>query len=313
MSFNLSSLPAYTDQLSTDLISAALLKPHTVQNLTVLPGKTAGSSAINLLNSTPYILDSTCGFSVAQTGPGGATGNTTTFSQLELVVQDKMMKEELCPSDLRSVWLSSQLSPSAYLESVPFEAQIANNKVNNIKQYIENTVWQGDGGNLDGLLAQATIANGCINGTASVTVPLAVGTAFASIWNLYGALSNALKQEDDLVMYMSMTNYAISVRALMAEGNALITQYPNITNASGSAEMSYIWPGTNMKIVACPGLNSNTHIIVGPRKYAYFGTGLMDDEDRFRFFYDPSIDVVKFMAKFRLGTAVYASQFASTI
>lgn len=313
MSFNLALLPAYTDQLSTDLISAALLKPQTVQHLTVLPGKTAGSSAINLLNSTPYILDSTCGFSVAQTGPGGATGNTTTFSQLELVVQDKMMKEELCPTDLRSVWLSSQLSPSAYLESVPFEAQIANNKVNNIKQYIENTVWQGDGGNLDGLLAQATIANGCIGATAGVTVPLAVGTAFASIWNIYGALSNALKQEDDLVMYMSMTNYAIAVRSLMAEGNALITQYPNITNASGSAPMSFIWPGTNMTIFAAPGLNSNTHIIVGPKKYAYFGTGLMDDEDRFRFFYDPSIDVVKFMAKFRLGTSIYASQFASTI
>ena len=224
-----------------------------------------------------------------------------------------MMKEELCPTDLRSVWLSSQLSPSAYLESVPFEAQIANNKVNNIKQYIENTVWQGDGGNLDGLLAQATIANGAIGATAGVTVPLTVSTAFASIWNIYGALSNALKQEDDLVMYMSMTNYAIAVRSLMAEGNALITQYPNITNASGSAPMSFIWPGTNMTIFAAPGLNSNTHIIVGPKKYAYFGTGLMDDEDRFRFFYDPSIDVVKFMAKFRLGTSIYASQFASTI
>jgi hypothetical protein len=43
------------------------------------------------------------------------------------------------------------------------------------------------------------------------------------------------------------------------------------------------------------------------------GTGLIDDEDRFRFFYDPSVDVVKFMAKFRLGTSIYASQFASTI
>jgi len=314
MSFNLALLPAYTDQIGdTALVSAALLKPHTAQTLTILPGKTAGSSAINLLNSTPYIIDATCGFSVAQTGPGGATGNTTTFSQLELVVQDKMMKEELCPSDLRTVWLSSQLSPSSYLESVPFEAQISNNKVNNIKQYVENTLWQGDGANLDGLLAQATIANGCIDGTTGVTVPLAVNTAFDSIWALYGALSNALKQETDLRMYMSMTNYAIAVQSLMAKGNALITQYPNITNASGDGLMEFIWPGTNMRITGLPGLNSDSHIIVGPQKYVYMGTGLLDDEDRFRFFYDPSVDVVKFMAKFRLGTAIYASQFASTI
>ena len=314
MSFNLAGLQPYTDQLSTDLISAALLKPHTVQYLTVMAGKTAGTSAINLLNSNPYIIDATCGFGAAQVGPGGATGNSTVFDQIDLVVQSKMLKEQLCPEDLRNYWLSSQLSPSAYAESVPFEEQIANNKVNNIKQYVENTIWTGDGGSLDGLLSQATVANGCIGGTgAGITVPLAVGTAFATIWGIYNKLTNALKQENDLVMYMSLSNYAIAVQALMAEGNSLITQYPNISNASGDAPMAFIWPGTNMTIFGAPGINTNTHIIVGPKKYAFFGTGLLDDADNFKFYYDPSQDVVNFMSKFRLGTAIYASQFVSTI
>jgi hypothetical protein len=314
MSFDLSNLTAYTDQLSTDLISAALLKPFSVQYLTVMAGKTAGTSAINLLNSNPYIIDATCGFGAAQVGPGGATGNSTVYSQLDLVVQSKMLKEQLCPEDLRNYWLSSQLSPSAYAESVPFEQQIATNKVNNIGQYVENTIWQGDGGSLDGLLAQATVADGCIGGTgAGITVPLAVNTAFDTIWNIYGKLTNALKQENDLVMYMSMTNYAIAVQALMAKGNSLILQYPNITNASGDAPNAFVWPGTNMTIFGAPGININTHIIVGPKKYIYFGTGLLDDADNFKFYYDPSQDVVNFMSKFRLGTAVYASQFVSTI
>ena len=47
MSFDLTGLAPYTDQLSTDLISAALLKPYSVQFLTVQAGKTAGTSAIN--------------------------------------------------------------------------------------------------------------------------------------------------------------------------------------------------------------------------------------------------------------------------
>ncbi len=314
MSFDLSGLTPYTDELGPDLVSKALLKPHSVSYLTVLPGKTAGTSAINLLNSNANIIDAACGFGAAQTGPGGATGNSTVFSQLDLVVQSKMLKEQLCPEDLRSYWLSSQMSPSAYLESVPFEERIAMNKVDNIAQFVENTIWQGDGGSLDGLLAQATVANGAIGGTgAGITVPLAVGTAFDSIWGIYNKLSNALKQEDDLVMYLSMSNYAIAVQALMNEGNSLITQYPNINNASGSAAMEFVWPGTNMKVVGLPGINVDTHIIVGPKKYAFFGTGLIDDQDNFKFYYDPSQDVVNFMSKFRLGTAVYASQFVSTI
>lgn len=315
MSFDLSALSPYTDQLSTDLISEALLKPHSVQFMTVMPGKTAGTSAINLLNSNSYIIDASCGFGPAQVGPGGATGNTTVYSQLDLVVQSKMLKEQLCSDTLREYWLSSQMSPSAYnSESVPFEEAISRNKVNSIKQYIEQTVWAGDGGSLDGVLAQATVANGCISATgAGITVPLAVNTAYDTIWAIYNKLSNALKQENDLVMYMSMSNYAIAVQAILNKGNSLVTQYPQITNASGDAPNVFVWPGTNLQIFGAPGLSSNSHIILGPKKYLFFGTGLIDDEDRFKFYFDPSQDVVNFMSKFRMGTAVYASQFASTI
>jgi hypothetical protein len=282
--------------------------------MTVLPGKTAGTSAINLLNSNAYIIDATCGFNSQTTGPGGATGNSTVFSQIDLVVQSKMLKEQLCPEDLRNYWLSSQLSPSAYAESVPFEEQIANNKVQNIGQYVENTVWQGDGSNLDGLLSQATVANGCIGGTgASITVPFAVNTAFASMWGIINKLPNRLKQENDLVAYMSYTNYSILVQAIMAEGNALISQYPNINNVTGDAPSTFIFPGTNVTVFAAPGINVDTHIILGPKKYIYFGTGLLDDADNFKFYYDPSQDVVNFMSKFRLGTSLYTSQFVSTI
>ena len=308
MSFNLSGLSTYTDQLSTDLISAALLKSYSVNMLTLRAGLTAGTTAINVLNSTVDIKDSTCGFGAGQTG-----SNSTNFSQIDLVVQSKMLKEQLCPEDLRTYWLSSQLSPSAYLESVPFEKMIADNKVNNIAQYIENTVWQGDGGNLDGLMSQLNVANGAIDGSAFVG-PLTVATAEDQIWGLIGLLTNALKQEDDLVMYMSYSNYSIAVQALQAKGNAIIAQYPNISNAAGvMGASSFVWPGTNVTIFAAGGINDNNAIFLGPKKYAFFGTGLLDDQDKFKFYYDPSQDIVNFMAKFRLGTAVYASQFVSTL
>jgi hypothetical protein len=314
MSFNLSGLAPYTDQLSSDLISAALLKSFSVNMLTLRAGLTAGTTAINVLNSTVDILDSTCGFGNAAVGT-----NSTNFTQIDLVVQSKMLKEVLCPEDLRTYWLSSQLSPSAYLESVPFEKLIADNKVNNIAQFIENTIWQGDGGTLDGLLDQITVANGATwsgnaGSTPAITVPLTVATAADTIWGIISKLSNALKQENDLVMYMSYSNYAIAVQALQATGNAIIAQYPNISNAAGlMGAATFVWPGTNVTIYAAGGINDNNHIILGPKKYAFFGTGLLDDQDKFKFYYDPSQDQVNFMAKFRLGTAAYASQFVSTI
>lgn len=309
MSFNLSNLPSYIDQLDTNLISEALLKPTSLQVLTIMAGKTAGTSAINVLNSQVDILDTACGFGAGQVGT-----NETIYEQIDLVVQSKMLKEQLCPSDLYDYWLSSQLSPSAYLESVPFEQAIINSKVNNIAQYVENTIWQGDGGTLDGLLAQATIANGAIGATgAGITVPLAVNTAFDTIWAIYGKLTNALKQENDLVMYMSMTNYAIAVQSLLDKGNALVTQYPNVSNASGDGLMSFVWPGTRMTVAGLPGINTDSHIIVYPKKYVFFGTGLLDDADKLTMYYDPSVDVVNVLGKFRMGTAVYASQGVSTI
>jgi len=87
MSFNLSGLSAYTDQLSTDLITKAILKPVSVGYLTVRPGLTAGTTAINVLGGVVDIKDSTCGFGAGQVGT-----NTTAYTQVDMVVQSKMLK-----------------------------------------------------------------------------------------------------------------------------------------------------------------------------------------------------------------------------
>ena len=309
MSFNLAGLSVYTDQLSTELVTRAILKPQSVEYLTVRPGLTAGTTAINILGGVTDITDLSCGFGSAQTG-----SNTTAFTQIDLCVLGKQLKEELCPDDLRTYWLSSQMSPSAYQEVVPFEQAIADYKVREIGKYVETTLWNGDGVSgscLIGLLDQITIANGAADGSAYAGAWTA-STAFANVWGMLDLLSNELRQEDDLVMYMSMSQYSKVVQGLMNQGNAIIAQYPNIMNSTGGAAQAFQYPGTNVTIFGAPGINTN-QVIVGPRKYIFMGTGLIDDADNFRFFYDPSVDVVKFMSKFRLGTAALANQFVSNV
>jgi hypothetical protein len=306
MSFNLAGLQPYTDQLSTDLITRSILKPISVGFLTVRPGLTAGTTAINVLGGVVDIKDATCGFGAGQVG-----NNSTAFTQIDLVVSSKMLKEQLCPEDLRDYWLSAYMSPSGYAETVPFEQAIADYKVKSIGAYVENTLWQGDGSNLDGLLNQIDVANGAIDGSAFGGAWTS-GTAVANAWGLIDLLPDAVKQNDDIKMFLSYSQYSKLVQGLIATGNSILLQYPNISNTAGtSTASSFIFPGTNVEVVATPGINTN-EIVVGPKKYIFMGTGLLDDADAFKFYYDPSQDIVNFMAKFRLGTAAVANQFVTS-
>lgn len=308
MSFNVNALPNYTDQLSTDLISAALLKSFTTDFVTIEAGKTAGTSAINVMNSTVDIKTANCGFTDTQIG-----SNATVFSQIPLVVESKMLKEQLCPETLRTKWTSSQLSASAQQETVPFEELIANNKMANIAKYVENTIWQGDSANLDGLLYQTEQAQGAIPSNGAYTAWTSA-TAISEFWLNVGSLTPELQTEDDLIMYTSYANYQALVAALINTGASVIGQFAQVSNASGvNAPSSFVFPGTNITVFAAPGINDPARVIIAPKKYIFFGTGLLDDMDTFKFYYNQADDIMNFNAKFRLGTAAYASQVVSNL
>lgn len=315
MSFNVAGLQPYTDQLSQDLIIRAILKPQSVQNLTVKPNLTAGTTAINILGAGVAVQDYECGFA-------GATGNTTIFTQQNLVVATKQLKEIMCVEPLREYWISSVMSASAYANETPvFEEQIANLKVREINKYIETTLWAGDGSSLDGLVFQTSVAEGAIDGTSFATDFASATAAYDGFWGMVDALAAAnpaVLQEDDLIMYVSYATYSKLVQSLQAKGNSILLQYPNISNVSGSPENSFVFPGSNIKVFAAPGIvdsgsPASPTVILGPKKYAFFGTGLNNDQDKFRFYYDPSEDNIKFLAAWRMGTAAIANQFISTV
>ena len=311
MSYNLSGLSVYVDQTSqTELITKALLKPQTVNNLTVRAGLTAGTVNLNILDGVADIKDASCGFGAGQVG-----NNSTIFTQLPIVVGAKMMKETLCPDVLYPTWLSSQLSPSAMHETVPFEQFIAEFKIKEINQYVESTLWAGDGATLDGLLFQTSVAEGAVDGTAYSTAWTS-SNAVANMWALIDLIPTALKQEDDIIAYVSYATYSKLTQGLIATGNSILLQYPNINNVTGSPESSFIFPGTNIKVFAAPGLvdpAGDSAVIVGPKKYAFMGVGILDNQDQFKMYYNPADDIINFMSKFKLGTAAYASQFVSTV
>lgn len=230
-------------------------------------------------------------------------------------VTAKMLKELLCPDVLYSTWLSSQLSASALHESVPFEQQIADLKVKEIAKYVEETIWAGDGANLDGLLFQTSVAEGAVDATAYSTAWTAANSV-ANMWAMIDLIPTAVKQEDDLVAFVSYATYSKLVQGLQDKGNSILLQYPNVNNVTGAAESAFIFPGSNVKVFAAPGLidpAGDSAVVLGPKKYAFFGTGLVNDESNFRFFYNQNLDEVSFLSKFKVGTSAIANQFVSTV
>lgn len=314
MAFDLNDLSAYTDQLGTDLITKAVLQPISVQHLTVKAGLTAATTALNVLDTVTDVKDYSCGFTDANQG-----NNAVVFSQIPLTVATKMVKQSLCVNDLRDVWISSQLNPSGYQTETPFAKQITDLEIKKINAYIENTIWSGDGNSLDGLKSQLSVTNGAIDASGLDTA-WTVNNAYQNFWDmvqgLFASAAKPVAQMDDLVAYVSYKTYSTLVQSLQAKAYSIIGAYGTIDNATGKPTNSFYFPGTSVKVVAIPGLvddSGKSAVIIGSQSYVYFGTGLMDDQDKLKLYYDPSQDVVRMLAAFRMGTAAYSSQFISTI
>lgn len=295
----LDALTKYTDELSLELIAKAVLTTDLMNEIDVRSGLSAGTVAINLMDGDLDVSNLDCGWT-----PSGDVN----FSQVDIVIAAKQVKMELCPNDLREYWLSQRMSAAADQESVPFEETIAAYYVERIKKYNETFLMIGDiadGGTNNGIKQQveAAITAGTITPPAGAAAWV-VGNAIDQALDLYDAIDESVKERDDLIMIVSPANYRTLTRALVAQGGTGYFHY-NYGDGQGVLEL----PGTNCKVVKSAGLigPANTNFVVaGPAGFIVAGTGLEDDAtSSMSFFFDKGEDVVKFIAKWRLGVAVH--------
>ena len=266
MAFDLTALNAYTDELSFELISKAVLTTDLMGQINVRTGLSAGTVAINLMDGDLNVSDRSCGFT-----PSGDIN----FSQVNITIVDKQVKMEVCPTDLREYYLSQKMSPSAVAggEEVPFEETIAAYYIAKIQNYNEGFLINGDG-TVDGIKGQITGANGATvpAGAAAWTLSNAVDQAL----DLYDSIGEASKDRSDLIMMVSPANYRTLTRALVA-ANLFHYNY-----ADGMGDLFI--PGTNCKVVKSSGLTGSNYVAAGPAEYIVAGTGLTDDMSSFGMF-----------------------------
>lgn len=302
--YDVASIGGYVDQVGGELLSKALIGGTTARYANVRLG-IKGTQALNLLNSVAVFQDGTCGWN--------PTGNTTTFSQTNITTCPEKYNEALCYKDLYDTYQSMLMAPGQTSETVPFEQQIADLKVKQIQQRIEQQLWQ------------ATTGSSCFNGfktlisTGTTGVANSSGVTFSSTAS-YGTSGNPITEIDklinvlddnamsreDLVVFMSYANFRLYIQALTRAN--FFQNYIGSSDITGMMEATQ--PNTNVKVVPTIGLNGSNQVVIGPREYMVVGFDLLSDHEKLVIWYSKDFDELRLRANYNYGVTI--ATFGST-
>ena len=283
--FDVTALPAYTDQLSLDLISKVVLKTDLLDYVDLRSGFSSGTVAINLVDADLPVSALSCGWT---------SDGQVTYSQVNVTIESLQSKTEMCVEDLRAKYTSAFMSPGTGNDVIPFEQVISESYTDKLRKYNEGFLINGFG-TTTGLKAQITSANGA-NLQAGTPAAWDATNAFEQALDLYDAIAESVKDRDDLIMVVSPDAYRALVRSLVAQN------LYHFNSVEGNNIL--ILPGTNCTVVKSSGLVGSNYKFAGPGKMILAATGLTDELDTFRFFYDEAADVMKFRAAWRMGVGV---------
>ena len=305
--YDLAGLSTYTDQLSPDIISEAVLTPVTMKYVNVIPG-IKGSQNVNLLSETLVVqTGTTCGWS---------SSGDTTFSVAPITVQALKTNTSLCLQELNTLWLGQYLGAGSYNENAPFEQSIIDLQTRQIKRYNEDLLWNASSGSssFSGFIQifnNTAAVNNLTGQTAlcSVTGSSVQEKAYkilTQVDNLIDALDRNVYDRDDIIIYMSQQQFKCYLTAIRNVNNFHFTE-PTLGQV-----YEVFHPQTNYKVVGVPGLNGSDLIVIGPMQYMLVGTDLTSDEDSFRAWWSQDFQEVRVMSAWKLGTAVAFPQFFTT-
>lgn len=305
--YDLAGLSTYTDQLSPDIISEAVLTPITMKYVNVIPG-IKGTQNVNLLSETLVVqTGTTCGWS---------DQGDVTFTVAPVTVQALKVNQSLCLQELNTLWLGQYLNSGSYNENAPFEQAIIDLQTKQIKRYNEDLLWNATSGTsaFSGFIEIFNNASGVVALTGQTALCSVTGATvqekayntLAQIDNLIDSLDRNVYDRDDIVIYMSQQQFKCYLVAIRNVNNFHFSE-PTLGQV-----YEVFHPQTNYKVVGVPGLNGSDLIVIGPMQYMLVGTDLASDEDSFRAWWSQDFQEVRIMSAWKLGTQVAFPQFFVT-
>ena len=282
MAINVSALPEYIQENRDELFVKAIASTKTLDYIESMLG-VKGKAALNYLNSTVVLADGeNCGWN-----PQG----DDTFTQKTVETKLVAVNKEFCAKQMRSKWMSYDLSLAAGRENLPFEQKIADSNVAAIKKAVEKLIWQGDTGlSLDGLLKQIKAEESAIKVNSGTTIIEKIGKVIAAI--PAGALEKGVN------VFMSYTDFRSYVEAKNAECCA------NMPIIDANVDELVYAGDSRIKLVPVAGLEGTNKIVAAPYDALVYATDVEDSEGIFKMWFDEKEDKFLFKVLFTAGTAV---------
>jgi hypothetical protein len=299
MAYNFGNLSAYTDQERLPLITKAVFSAKSASLFTKQVG-IKFAAALNLMDTDAVLQGGdTCGYT---------SSGTTTFSQRVITVGRMKVMETLCPRALEQYWMQTQLTAGSMYDGVPFEQAFAEQKALRIAEALETAIWQGNA-YFSGVNQLLNAASGSTISGNTGAVSASVGITASNVIGIFDAIYNQIPQailtKQDLVIFCGWNNYRTLVQAFKqgTTTGGLAVLYNQVDLAS-LANGEFVYPGTNVRVIAVPGLTNTNRIVCTYLGNLFYGSDLLSDEEQFSIFYARENDEVRSIAAFKCGVQI---------
>jgi len=296
MAYNFGNLSAYTDQERLPLITKAVFSAKSASLFTKQVG-VKFAAALNLMDTDAVLQGGdTCGYT---------SSGTTTFSQRVVTVGRMKVMETLCPRSLEQYWMQTQLTAGSMYDGVPFEQAFAEQKALRIAEALENAIWQGNT-YFSGVNQLLNAASGSTISGNTGAVSASVGITATNVIGIFDAIYNQIPQailtKQDLVIFCGWNTYRTLVQAFKqgTTTGGLAVLYNQVDLAS-LANGEFVYPGTNVRVIAVPGLTGTNRIVCTYLGNLFYATDLLSDEEQFSIFYARENDEIRSIAAFKAG------------
>jgi hypothetical protein len=294
MAFTFAGLTSYTDQERLPLITKAVFSARSAALFTKQVG-IKFAAALNLMDTDALIQGGdTCGYT---------TSGTTAFTQRNITVGRMKVQETLCPRSLEQYWMQTQLTAGSTYDGVPFEQAFSEQKALRIAEALENAIWKGNA-YFSGVNQLLNAASGSTisgnTGAVSASVGIITNNAISIFDGIYNQIPQAILTRNDLVIFCGWDNF----RTLLGAFKAATAVMYNQVDLAGLADGDIMYPGTNVRVIAVPGLTGTNRIVSSYLGNFFYGTDLLSDEEQFSIWFSKDNDEVRFQAAFKAGVQI---------